>query len=257
MWLHRKWQIVDYLMYFSSRIDRHCLSFYFTFSPRGAYWKPYERAVHCHTILLEGLERILLEQFLDHKGEDTVFASLPDEIKDKINNLIQCPSKYMMEEVMSAKGYIAYIRKYFGFKQKVRDGELGKTAQFWMPYKDHIWLVPSLIRAVKNNDFKLYANCLHLMADLFFSFDRQNYARYLTFFVVFVANLDESHPGAAEFLQRDAMSVAMSCIPGNRCAVDKTLEETFRRHAQSHSGVGGSGTVESGIALGPDYTWTF
>ena len=32
---------------------------------------------------------------------------------------------------------------------------------------DHIWLVLSLIRAVKTNDFNLYAECLHLMADIF------------------------------------------------------------------------------------------
>ena len=86
------------------------------------------------------------------------------------------------------------------------------------------------------------------MADLFFSFDRQNYARYLTFFPVFVANLDESHPGATELLQRDAVSVARSFIPGNRCAVDKTMEETFMRHAKSRSRSGGSGTGISGIA---------
>ena len=118
--------------------------------------KHYERAVHCHKILLEGLERILLEQFLDNDAEDTVFANLPDELKDKINNLTQFPSKYMMEEIMSYENCIAYIRKYIGFKQKVRDGELEKPVQFWMFYMDHIWLVLSLIRSVKNNDFKLY-----------------------------------------------------------------------------------------------------
>ena len=113
---------------------------------------------------------------------------------------------------------------------------------------DHIWLVLSLIRAIKTNDFNLYAECLHLMANIFFSFDGQNYSRYLTYFSVFVANLDETHTGASELLKRGAISVARSFIPGNRCAVDKTMEETFIKHAKSRSGAGGSRTGISGIA---------
>ena len=86
------------------------------------------------------------------------------------------------------------------------------------------------------------------MADIFFCFDGQNYARYLTYFSVFVANLDETHPGASELLKRGAISVARSFIPRNICALDKTVEETFMKHAKSRSGAGGSGTGISGIA---------
>lgn len=210
--------------------------------------KHYERAMHCHKILLESLERMLLDQFLEQGNEDAIFESLPEETRDKINNLILSQSQYTMDELMSDDFFISYIRKYAVFKKSVRDGALGKTARFWISYMDHIWLVLSLIRAVKTNDFNLYAQCLHLMADIFFSFDGQNYARYVSYFSVFVANLDENCPGASELLQRGAISVARSFIPGNRCAVDKTMEETFMKHAKSRSGAGGSGTGISGIA---------
>ena len=70
----------------------------------------------------------------------------------------------------------------------------------------------------------------------------------MTYFSVSVANLDETHPGASALLQRGAISVARSFIPGNRCAVDKTMEETFMKHAKSRSGGGVSGTGISGIA---------
>uniref|UniRef100_UPI00358FA880 E3 ubiquitin-protein ligase Midline-1-like n=1 Tax=Myxine glutinosa TaxID=7769 RepID=UPI00358FA880 len=83
------------------------------------------------------------------------------------------------------------------------------------------------------------------MTPLFFSFGGQNYARYLSYFSIFLANVDSSHLGALTLIRRGAISVARSFIPGNRCAVDKTMEETFMRHAKSHGGAGAgiSGTT--------------
>lgn len=81
----------------------------------------------------------------------------------------------------------------------------------------------------------------------FFSFDGQNYARYLSYFSVFLANIDISHPGALTLIKRGAISVARSFIPGNRCDVDKTMEETFMRHAKSRSGAGAGGVGVAGI----------
>ena len=64
-----------------------------------------------------------------------------------------------------------------------------------------------LIHSVKTNDFVEYAPSLYLMPDLFFSFGGHNYARYLTFFAVFLANIKCSHPGATEMLERGEHSV--------------------------------------------------
>ena len=70
----------------------------------------------------------------------------------------------------------------------------------------------------------------------FFSFGGQNYARYLTFFSVFFANIEISHLGATDLLKRGAINLARSFVPGNRCSVDKTIEETFMKHSKSHGG---------------------
>ena len=119
----------------------------------------------------------------------------------------------------------------------MRQGKHGKTAKLWTSYMDHIWLILCLLHAVKVNSFKLYAETLLLMPDLFFSYWGMNYARYLTF-GIFIANIENSHPGATELLKKGAFSVARSLIPGNRCAVDKTMEETFMRDAKSRGGSG-------------------
>ena len=60
-------------------------------------------------------------------------------------------------------------------------------------------------------------------------------------------NIEESHPGATPLLMLGAIGVARSYVPGNLCPVDKTIEETFMRHAKSKSGAGGSGVGVSGL----------
>ncbi|GFS04691.1 hypothetical protein ElyMa_006501900 [Elysia marginata] len=113
------------------------------------------------------------------------------------------------------------------FRQKVREGKLGKTAQFWLSFMDCANNVFALLYAVKINSVLVYQTASSDMAQLFFSFGGMNYSRYLTWFDVFLLNIDRTHPGAMELLKKGAISVARSMVLGNRCQVDKTFEETF------------------------------
>jgi hypothetical protein len=135
----------------------------------------------------------------------------------------------------------SFLTDYVNFKDRVRLGSLEKTAQLWLSYMDHIWLLLNLIWAVKTNNYTLYTYCLCLMPDLFFSFGGFNYARYLTYFSTHLVNIELSHPGATEQLKRGAISVARSFIPVNLCLVDKTIEETFMRHSKSRGGGASAG----------------
>lgn len=78
-------------------------------------------------------------------------------------------------------------------------------------------------------------------ADLFFSFGGTNYSRYLTWFYLFLTNIEFTHPGATWLLEEGAISVARSFTSGNRCSVDKTMEETYMKFAKSWGGTGGFG----------------
>ena len=148
---------------------------------------------------------------------------------------------------MADENILESLKEYEKFCQSVRSGSLGKTSQFWLTYMDHVSLVLSLTRSVKLNDFHLYAHTLQCMPDLFFTYGGQNYARYLTFYSVFVANMEFSHPGSMDQMKAGVISVARSMIPGNRCAVDQTMEETFTKHAKSKGGAGGSSAGLCGI----------
>lgn len=164
--------------------------------------KHYDRAMHCHKIMVECLERLLLSQYLMNNGEDEVSASLPEESQKILGDLLNTPSSESLEAAQSDATLQKYLDDYQKYRDKVKSGHVGKTGQLWLSYMDHVWLVLSLIHAVKHNNFLLYAHCLHQMANLFFSFGGQNYARYLTYFSTFIANVELSHPGATELLKK-------------------------------------------------------
>ena len=147
---------------------------------------------------------------------------------------------------MQNKALANFLDKYSSFRQQVRGGSQGKTAQFGLAYIDHDSLALSLLYAVKINDYYLCGACLNKIVDLFFSFDGQNYARYLCYFSLFLVNIVKTHP---ELPKLDAISVARSFKPANRCTVDITIEETFTRHAKGQVGPGRRGTEISGLLI--------
>ena len=55
-------------------------------------------------------------------------------------------------------------------------------------------------------------------------------------FDLFLTNIDKSHPGAKELLEKgggEEITVAQSLIPSALIAVDKTMEETFMKISKS------------------------
>ena len=205
--------------------------------------KHYDRAMHCHKVLLEALEQLLFEKFLSCRGDGELVAILTDETRKAVADFLSDAGPDSLNDIINNEELVKVFDAYSQFREDVLKGLIGKTAQLWVSYMDHIWLVLSLLEAVKHNNFYLYAQCLCKMPSLFFSYGGQNYARYLSYFSVFLANLDESHPGALELVKSGAFSVARSFVPGNRTDVDKTMEETFMRHAKSHGGSAGSGVT--------------
>ena len=209
--------------------------------------KHYDRALHCHIVILESLERLLVDQFLIESGATDLASLLPRESLDSLAGLSQQLDKDTLADVSANPNVITVLSSLTRFRSAVKAGKLGKTAQFWLSYMDHVRLVLQLLEAVKTNNYLLYVASIHEMSSLFFSFDGQNYARYLTYFSVFLSNIDISHPGARKLIESGAFSVARSHVPGSRCDVDKTMEETFMKHAKSHGGAGSSGVGVSGL----------
>lgn len=88
--------------------------------------KHYDRALHCHKVLLEALEELLLEKLYEDPSE--IFSSLSHDAQRKINTLLQSPSPSILSEVLANPEIIGIIKNYLHYRQT----DLGKTAKFSM-----------------------------------------------------------------------------------------------------------------------------
>ena len=87
------------------------------------------------------------------------------------------------------------------------------------------------------------------MCPLFFTFGSINYAGYLSFHSIFLQNIDQTHPGTKELLEKGALCVARSLLPDCHNPVHLTIEQTFMKHAKSRGG--GTGVGIFGITKNP------
>ena len=201
--------------------------------------KNYARALNCHKALSESLMRQLMKKYNEFHDDQ--------EYRKELENAFHDFDENKLNDLLTKDSVIRYISGFEGYLNSITNN---KTIKFWLNYLNHVNICICLLKAVKHNDFHLYRYCLNEMCSLFFAYDGHNYARYLTYFSSYMNNIDQNHPGGEQLLKMGAFSVARSFIPGNRCAVDKTIEETFMKHAKSKGGAAGSGII--GIANNPE-----
>ena len=195
--------------------------------------KHYNRALRVHKLVLEALERLLLEFF--EKSSET---EIVDEEAVRLLGLLSAnPSRENLNQVLANNECNAFYSAYNNFKDSIRRGEYGATPKFWLSYMDMIWLILSCIKATKENDLDRHISTLYNICPWFFAYDHLNYARYTATYLMMLINLSESNPEARDLLDRNGFSVSRSAIPKSRNAVDITIEQTINRHAKSHGGI--------------------
>jgi len=194
--------------------------------------KHYNRAVRVHQLMLETLERLLLQAFVIQSGR-----TLPDvcDLRDVTHNL----SATAVESLTGNEEFIALHAQFSHFRRELAKGTFGATAKFWFGYMQSVWHLLRFIRAVKENDLDMYMDAMLHMTGLLFSTNHHNYARYLPLYCQQLHCLPETHPGAVEMLRDNGFTVSRSPVPACRNSVDITIEQTINRSAKTSGGIVG------------------
>ena len=127
----------------------------------------YNRCWNVHNVLSEALERLLLTRFL---------AETKPTIPDKLLELsVEPNSNDVNEELFEASNQLHI--KYENYKDLVRKGSIGKTAQFWLNYMDLMRYQVMAHTAVQENDIDVLLYCWKKFLPMYFSLNKLHYAR--------------------------------------------------------------------------------
>ena len=89
------------------------------------------------------------------------FVSLEDDLPNVVDG---DKKKFMAEHTYEL------IKKYEEFTQKTRNGNQGKTAQYWTGYVDMLYLCHQFSRSIRTRDLDFYIYCLQEITALFSTF---------------------------------------------------------------------------------------
>lgn len=123
------------------------------------------------------------------------------------------------------------IKKYEEFSEETRNGIHGKTAQYWMGYVDMLHLYHEFSRSVRRGDLDLHIYCLQRITALFFTFNHQNYSRWLIVYHDKLLRLKDSHPHIYREFKDGCFSLKRTPKPFSRIPIDLTLEQTINADA--------------------------
>ena len=90
--------------------------------------------------------------------------------------------------------------------------------------------------SINMNDFELRLCCLRTFLSLCFATHKQNYARYISYYVLLLENLEETHPGAKQELQEKGLSVCHNYL-NVRQSIDGAGEQTFMKSSKTIGGI--------------------
>lgn len=124
-----------------------------------------------------------------------------------------------------------FFQHYDLYLKDTISGKHGRTPQYVMTYVSLVDLFHSLERGIRTSDIALSYYATYEICALFFVFNHQNYARWLTRHQNNFVNIDVTHPGLREELLSGALSIRRTTKNFCRSPVDLTLEQTINANA--------------------------
>ena len=125
-------------------------------------------------------------------------------IPDELNEIAADPDSFEKSLITSCANLIS---RYQQFKTDVRNGKLGKTTKFWIMYTDLMELQQMAHTSIQANDYDTRLHAWENILPYYFALNKVNYARYGTYYVETLKQIDIRYPGLKPLLEKRGMSV--------------------------------------------------
>lgn len=185
--------------------------------------KHFNRCKRLHPLMAVGLEVLHFKSFLATRG-----AVVSDTMIEEITRLQNTPiSSFKVEN----EELNELLNDYNMYKQKTRNGEHGKTPQFYLIYINLVHYYLTLSRSVRTGDFELFKFVLPKITNLFFICNQPNYARWTVRYCANLLNVAETHPDLFEEFQGGFFGIQRTGKPFSKQPIDLVLEQTINADA--------------------------
>ena len=177
----------------------------------GSY---YNRAWTVHSAFSEPLERLLIERFI---FEYNIFIS------EDLISAAEVPQSFY-EDIVSSNA--TFLSRYQEFKESIRKGELGETQPFCLLLCLDLMQTQHFIHlAVQDKDFEMRLCCWKFYLPLYFALQKTNNARYGSYYVKVMENVEKMYPGLKDLHEQHGMSVQAQETFPVRIAIDQKGEQ--------------------------------
>ena len=187
--------------------------------------KHYNRTWLVNECFAEAIDRLFCEKYV----------SLPQPLEVKIKTMSEIRVE-ALDSISETEELKTYAQTYAQAKKECSEGKYGKTPQFWMQYLNAVERLHILHYAININDFDLRLQMWEEAIQGCFSMNKVNYVRYGTYYVMQLNNLEQTHPGAGEELQKNGTSVCRNNLD-IRQSIDGAGESTFMKDAKIVGGI--------------------
>ena len=177
----------------------------------------YNRAWAVHSAFSEALERLLIERFI---FEYNIF------IPEDFITAAEVPQSFY-EDIVSSN--VALLSRYQEFKESI--------PRFWfLLYLDLMQTQHFIHLAVQDNDFEMRLRCWKFYLPLYLALQKTNNARYRSYNVNVMENIEKMCPGLKDLLEQNCVSVQAEESFPVRIAIDQRGEQTINRDAKTSRG---------------------
>lgn len=119
------------------------------------------------------------------------------------------------------------IRKFQDYQEDTQNGAF----EFYTTYIHLIDHYLDLTRSIRTGDFELFKYTLPNISNLFFTFNQQNYSRWLVKYNDNLLKVSETHQGLGESLRKGSFGIKRTNKLFSRQPIDLTLEQTINADA--------------------------
>ena len=124
------------------------------------------------------------------------------------------------------------------FQQELDLGSTEKQPSFGFFFYLNILRVQQYVHtAIQENDFDLRLYAWQLFLPFYFVLGKTNYARYGSYYIQTMINIEEKYPRLKDLLKNKGISVLAQDSHNVRTAIDQRGEETINREAKTVGGI--------------------